>query len=175
MHHLLLSFIIFSHNLLYFFTNSYWRMTPNSFLCRLNLAEEQAMKMLLPGLHISVIPRKAQQEQEWTVLQQFEIPCCDHQSHGDVSANNELPTEVSVGTCIHPSTSLLLALWGTVMMQPVTSTKPFNASTVAASNVPTHNIRQLTSNHLALDLHGCSVAGIAVFSSFFEAMSKMHM
>jgi hypothetical protein len=68
-------------------------------------------------------------------------------------------------------------------MQPVSSMKPSNIPTVAATTLPTsgvmtrsdntRNVRQRTSNYLASDSHGFSVGFISNFSVLFEAMSKI--
>jgi len=97
---------------------------------------------------------------------------------GDECATNELASEVEVGSSSHPKTNSLVALSGTLTLEPVSlprnssppSVVPITA--VATSTATTRNVRQRTSNHRLADSHGHIASGLGEFSTFFDVMSK---
>lgn len=173
-------------------------------MSKLKVAKETAIRMLQPGAHSggpgedgesipvwveifgryfelkkNVVSKTAQQEQQRTVLRNIQNTILPPpESLGDECATNELASEVEVGSSSHPKTNSLVALGGTLTLEPVSlprNSSPPSAvpiTAVATSTATTQNVRQLTSNHRPADSHGRIASGLGDFSTFFDVMSR---
>jgi len=127
----------------------------------------------------NVVSKTAQQKQQRTVLRNIQNTILPPpESLGDECATNELASEVAVGSSSHPNTNSLVALGGTLMLEPVSLPRNSSApsavpiTAVATSTATTQNFWQRTSNHRLADSHGRIASGFGEFSTFFDVMSR---